>query len=278
MIVDPDFLDHWRTQMLIDTLDDPCAPLYVIRLWAHCQTRRGWIFEIPMAGIKSICKFNGEAEQLNQALVDCEFLHRVDKQVTVVGWDEHNSTLIANWENGKKGGRPPKNKPINNPSITHGLSMANPDQTRVEPIRLDKIREDNNTGQSVAPSAASTAAKTKARRKQQAIELIKLWNEKKEKFSTNWQAVKTPESTSAVRYTAAQARIEWAHKYLKDQGKPCDWTAIRDWFDLLYECAANNDFYAGRPTERNPTGYVLEFKQAHTEQYFQTMLERLSGD
>lgn len=139
MIVDPDFLDHWKTQMLIDTLDDPCAPLYVIRLWAHCQTRRGWVFDIPIAGVKSICKFAGDAEALNQALIECEFLAREDRQVTVVGWDEHNSTLIANWANGKKGGRPPKNKPKQNPSKTHGLPMANPDQTHQEPIRLDRI-------------------------------------------------------------------------------------------------------------------------------------------
>lgn len=139
MIVDPDFLDHWKTQMLIDSLDDPCAPIYVIRLWGHCQTRRGWVFDIPVAGIKSICKYPGDADQLNQALIECEFLHRNGKEVTVVGWDEHNSTLIANWNNGKKGGRPPKKKPMDNPEETHGLPMDNPAETREEPIRLDRI-------------------------------------------------------------------------------------------------------------------------------------------
>jgi hypothetical protein len=41
MIVDPDFLDHWRTRMLVDALQDECAPMYIIRVWAHCQQRRG---------------------------------------------------------------------------------------------------------------------------------------------------------------------------------------------------------------------------------------------
>lgn len=139
MIVDPDFLDHWKTQMLIDLLDDCSAPLCVIRLWGHCQTRRAWVFDIPPAGVKSICRFSGDAEKLDKALTECGFLMRNGAQVEIVGWDEHNASLIANWKNGKKGGRPTKDKPKSNPSKTHGLPTENPTKTHGEPIREDRI-------------------------------------------------------------------------------------------------------------------------------------------
>ena len=40
MIIEPGFLDHWKTQMLISALEDGGAAIYVIRLWEHCQQRR----------------------------------------------------------------------------------------------------------------------------------------------------------------------------------------------------------------------------------------------
>jgi hypothetical protein len=56
VIVDPDFLDHWRTRMLVDALGgDECAPMYVIRVWAHCQQRRGDSFAMPAAGLRGLC-------------------------------------------------------------------------------------------------------------------------------------------------------------------------------------------------------------------------------
>lgn len=127
MIVDPDFLDHWRTRMLVDMLEDELAPLYIIRLWGHCQNRRGWVFDgMPVHATKAICRYPGDAEVFEKALVDCGFLSRQDDEITIVGWDEHNASLIANWTNGRRGGRPkgstketrkkPMGKPIKNPS------------------------------------------------------------------------------------------------------------------------------------------------------------------
>lgn len=153
MIVDPDFLDHWKTRMLVDLLSgDECAPLYVIRLWGHCQTRRNWVFDIPNVGVKALCRFQGDASAIDGALIAAGFISRDGSSVTVIGWDEHNASLIANWKNGKKGGRPPKNKPKDKPSETHGLPMENPEATHQEPIGEDRIGLDRigkeNTGQS----------------------------------------------------------------------------------------------------------------------------------
>lgn len=115
MIIDPDFPDHWQTKMLIGLLGgDQVAPMYVIRLWAHCQNRRKWIFDdLPTEALKALCCFPGNANKLESSLVTSDFVRRVGKKITIVKWDVYNKSLIASWENGKKGGR--------NPRDTHGI-------------------------------------------------------------------------------------------------------------------------------------------------------------
>lgn len=147
MIVDPDFLDHWRTGMVADAIGDPMAPIYILRLWAHCQERKSDTFVIPSAGLKAQCKCPAKADAFEAALIEAGFIVRNGDSITVVGWAEKNASLIAAWENGSKGGRPKKNPdkthglPSCNPAETHGQPMANPDET-------DKRREEKrrNTG------------------------------------------------------------------------------------------------------------------------------------
>lgn len=139
MIVEPDFLTHWKTQMLINELGDKSAPLYVIALWAHCQSRRSDTFSnLAPNALKAICRFEGEASKLRSALERCGFLD-VDGEATVVhGWAETNAKLLANWTNGAIGGRPRKTqaKPNENPPETqNGIGVTQP-----EPI--EKRRED----------------------------------------------------------------------------------------------------------------------------------------
>lgn len=148
MIIDPDFFDHWRTRMVVDALGgDEMAPMYIMRLWAHCQNRKGDKFTIPGVGIKALCKFQGDASAFEKALIDAEFLTRDGDTVTVEGWAERNASLIAAWENGGRGGRPKKpmgnqnethGKPDGNPTVTHGKPTANPGGT-------DKSREEKNS-------------------------------------------------------------------------------------------------------------------------------------
>lgn len=155
MIVDPDFLDHWRTRMVVDALGgDEMASIYILRLWAHCQVRKSDRFEIPTAGLKAQCRYQGDAQQFEQALTDAGFIERDGKEIIVVGWADQNAALIAAWENGAKGGRP--KKPIQNPEETHGKPSGNPDLTQTKPIREDEIREEstNPNGLVVASDAA----------------------------------------------------------------------------------------------------------------------------
>jgi hypothetical protein len=111
MIVRREFLDHWKTQDLINRLNDPLAPLYLIRLWGHCEASKKCRFPaLTPSAIKAICRFPGTAEQLDDALREAGFLRRDNEGVYVVNWDEHNAGLVTSWENGKRGGRP-KSKP-----------------------------------------------------------------------------------------------------------------------------------------------------------------------
>lgn len=141
MIVDPDFMDHWRTGMVADAIGDPMAAIYILRLWAHCQDRKSDTFVMPTAGLKAQCKCPAPAEVFETALVEAGFLSRDGDTITVLGWAEKNASLLAAWENGSKGGRPKKNpaethgKPTGSPAVAHGQPIANPDET-------DKRREE----------------------------------------------------------------------------------------------------------------------------------------
>ena len=144
MVVTPDFLDHWKTRMLVDLLDgDELAPFYVIRIWAHCESRRAWEFDrLPAAGLKSMCRFNGEALALETALIEAGFIEREGDRLSVPKWAEKNAALIAAWVNGKKGGRPRK-KPTGNPPVTAGQPPDSPSPADGEPT-VKAIREDRS--------------------------------------------------------------------------------------------------------------------------------------
>ena len=143
MIVDPDFFDHWKTLLLVESLGgDKCAPLYVLRLWAHCQNRKRAEFDnLSERALKAICRFEGHANKLLAALEDSGFVRRTgESSLEVCGWSEYNAKLLANWENGAKGGRPKKQDSAN--SETQPKPNGNPPETQRKPIRVDKSRED----------------------------------------------------------------------------------------------------------------------------------------
>lgn len=158
MIVDPDFLDHWKTRMLVGNLQDEAAPIYVLRLWAHCQNRRQSTFDsLSVEALKALCRFTGDAHKLEAALTASGFVSRNGTALTICNWDEYNSSLIAAWSNGQRGGRPktkpPKNQPdkpkalpdnpgvnpADNPSGTDGPT----DKIGGEKSREEEIKESN---------------------------------------------------------------------------------------------------------------------------------------
>lgn len=158
MIIDPDMPDHWKTRMLVDLLGgDELAPIYLIRLWGHCQNRKKCEFDsLPPAAVKAICRFPGAPEALNDALIECGFIERDNKQLIVCGWAEHNAALVKNWENGKRGGRPPKSgqdeterEPNGNPKETQEKPTDNPGGTGSKFGQTD--REDREDREEKSP-------------------------------------------------------------------------------------------------------------------------------
>lgn len=127
MIVQPDFPDHWKTRLLVEITGDPAAPLAVIRLWAHCQNcKRGEFSNMTPAILASVCHWQNSKVKCHVALIQAGFIKKIPSGgFAVHQWAEHNAKLIANWENGAKGGRPPKG--------TEGANSLDSDVTQRKP-------------------------------------------------------------------------------------------------------------------------------------------------
>lgn len=189
MIVEPDFLDHWKTRLLCDLLEDEAAPLLVIRLWAHCQSRKTGTFENMEAGtLRAICRYKGPANRLWDGLMASGFVcWEIDCGLVVHQWEETNKGLVKNWTNGCKGGRPKGNpavsqrepllipavtqeEPSGNPTLTHHEPADNPAVTdRVDRVDRSPLSPPEGGGESEADARSlgnsETAAPKKARRR-----------------------------------------------------------------------------------------------------------------
>ena len=121
MIVQPDFLTHWKTRKLCTRLKEKHAPLYVIRLWSLCHTSKRDIIPADCETLAAICEYEGDPEKLMSAMLDCGFIEpEIDGNHIVHGWSEVNQRLIHNWTAGLNGGRPKvaKDKPKENPRVS----------------------------------------------------------------------------------------------------------------------------------------------------------------
>ena len=142
VIVDPDFTEHWKIRMLVGLLEgDEVAPVYVLRLWAHCQNRRQDTFDnLTPEALKALCRFPGNANKLDSSLVTSGFIRRNEKTIKVLNWADYNASLLAAWKNGTKGGRP--TKPLGSKSKT----QDKPTGSRVEKSREDESRVEKKLG------------------------------------------------------------------------------------------------------------------------------------
>ncbi len=147
MIIDPDFLEHWRMRLLVDLLDgDEMAPIYMIRILSHCQNRRTTQLK-PMTNpaMKALCRYAGDADKIVNALIESEFIERSgDDGFSVNKFAQHNAQLINSWANGAKGGRP-KKKPSKNPTRTLQEPTPNPREP-------EKRREEKRRRKDIRPS------------------------------------------------------------------------------------------------------------------------------
>jgi hypothetical protein len=149
MIVAQDFLDHWKTRQLVGLLGgDECAPLYVLRLWAHCQARKTHKFpQLSAESLAGICRFAGAPSALWLAFQTCGFSEVKGEVFIAHQWDQYNKSLTNSWKNGRYGGR--KRKPT-------GIPTAPPNGTHggVEKRREEKSRYTIPSAAVAAPGEA----------------------------------------------------------------------------------------------------------------------------
>jgi hypothetical protein len=151
MIIETDFLDHWKTRLIVRLLGTESAPLHIIRLWSHCQTRKTnrfpeWNPEI----LSAVCKWGGDANVFWSAIL--QTFGRIEDGCFVAHqWDEVNSSLIASWSNGGKGGRP--KKPRDNPRVNPDSNPVIPQVTHGVTDREDKIDKTEKTEKTKAPKS-----------------------------------------------------------------------------------------------------------------------------
>lgn len=109
MKLDPGFLNHWKTERLMDHLGAD-GVVAVLRLWGSAQIRRvysGLHFTPKRLAMET--KWRGDADLLFAVLTDPDapWLDREDDGTfTIHGFAEHQHQVVKLWENGRKGGRP----------------------------------------------------------------------------------------------------------------------------------------------------------------------------
>jgi hypothetical protein len=150
MIVEPGFLDHWKTRRLVALRSgDESAPNIVLRLWEFCQTRKRWRFsDMSEHDLDVICRANN----VKTHLIDAGFLEEKKGTLVVHDWQNTNRILVSAWANGLFGGRP---------KITDRIPTGNRPVTDRKPV--DHINHINQSNQSVPTPTTSTKTSTKAR-------------------------------------------------------------------------------------------------------------------
>ena len=140
MIVKTDFLDHWKTQLLIQTTKDESAPLAILRGWAYCQLSRRWQFpEMTGAQLAAVCRWGKRKPACHVALLKAGFVERCESGFAFHDWEKENAQLVQKWKCGQKGGRPPK-KTGSEPDETGRFQP----RTGSEPIRQDQTGLEKN--------------------------------------------------------------------------------------------------------------------------------------
>jgi len=135
MILEPDFFNHWKILALVELTGFPESPLWIQRLWAHCQTRRTDTFNLPPIALKVICGVTTKKltpDRWFQILTECGFIEGEPGNWKVHDWAKHNAALVKNWVNGDK---PKTKKPDSGSSQTeaNGKPTASQEGAKAEP-------------------------------------------------------------------------------------------------------------------------------------------------
>jgi hypothetical protein len=151
MIIEADFLNHWKTKALGNAIGDLEAIRALLSLWAHCQKRRAWEFRLTAVMLAGICDYHGDKTKIDafwDTMRELQFIDTTPESgwFRVHEWGETNISLVAKWA------APMKRKATDYPprgakaaSSDHSYD-ASSDQTldasSVPAIGLDRIGED----------------------------------------------------------------------------------------------------------------------------------------
>jgi hypothetical protein len=127
MKIDPGFINHWKTEILIDRLGAD-GVVAILRLWGNAQIRRQFQgLELTPRRLAMETKWRGSPQDLFDTLTDPDapWLDMdADGTFSIHDFGHHQSQVVALWENGKKGGRPKKVSPT--PSSKEDLPLTLP--------------------------------------------------------------------------------------------------------------------------------------------------------
>jgi hypothetical protein len=147
MIVQSDFLTHWKVKALANRVGMEAALTALLALWAHCERRRAWEFELTPLMLAGICDFKGDAGKLFTVMLELKLLEATDSErwYQVHEWGKVNAALAGKWVANKgKGWRwHPRGYACQSidPSIDQAIERT-ADRAGDTTIGLDRIGED----------------------------------------------------------------------------------------------------------------------------------------
>jgi hypothetical protein len=117
MKLDPGFINHWKTQHLLDELGGD-GLVALLRLWGQAQIKREWKgLRLTAKRLAMETKWKADENHLFSVLTnpDAPWLDKnEDGTFDIHGFEEHQKQVIHLWNHGNKGGRPKKDDSSNN--------------------------------------------------------------------------------------------------------------------------------------------------------------------
>ena len=137
MKIDPGFLNHWKTEMLIERAGAE-AVLAVLRLWGNAQIQREYQhLALNPKRLAMQTKWTGDPEILWAALTDPDspwLDAEQDGTYSIHGYADHQHQLVRLWDIGKSGGRPKKVSPTPSSKKEESLHSDNTNTSIPYPI------------------------------------------------------------------------------------------------------------------------------------------------
>ena len=137
MKLEPGFISHWKTELLIDRLGAEGLTV-ILRLWGNAQIRREWKgLQFTPKRLAMETKWKADENHLFSVLTDPDapWLDLdEDGTYSIHGFEDHQKQVIHLWSAGGKGGRPKKVSPT--PSSKKDSSSSSSSYSSSYPICL----------------------------------------------------------------------------------------------------------------------------------------------